>query len=97
MYNTEPTQRPWRISDKVPDAIICIGEPDSHTDYYGGKLIAESVTKSNAELIVKAVNCHDEFISVIKTILGSIEEGESFHCTENNRKMLQEALIKAKQ
>jgi len=43
-----PTQRPWRISDKSKDAIICIGEPEQgNTDYYGGFLIAESVNQAN--------------------------------------------------
>ena len=69
MNKDQATKRPWSISYKIGDAIICIGEPETNgTDYYGGKLICESVEPSNAKLIVKAVNCHDELVNAINNI-----------------------------
>ncbi len=34
-------------------------------------------------------------IDALKTVLGSIEDGDNFHCTENNRKFLEGVIAKA--
>lgn len=85
------TPRPWSISYKIGDAIICIGETETYgTDYYGGKLICESVEPSNAKLIVKAVNCHDDLVEALKQAKSFIK-GMTGECPN----IIEQALSKA--
>ncbi len=48
-------------------------------------------SRANAALIAAA----QDLLDIVKTVLGHIEEGESFHCTENNRKLLTSIIHKA--
>ena len=46
---------------------------EESTDYYGGNMVAESVTPANARLIARAVNAHDDLLAAGKAILADID------------------------
>lgn len=103
--NNQATPRPWRfkIYTEFHIKFTCIESNDGrickikHYPHYGD-------TEANAKLIVKAVNCHDELVSVLNNTeealkviaddLCQCEEGRScnYHRLYSEVK---EALIKA--
>jgi len=71
------TPTPWRIGNHggeiVADSserIFINGaiEKDS-VEYYGGFLVAESISQPNAAFIVLAVNMHDELVEAVKRVV----------------------------
>lgn len=63
---TSPTPGPWRlgrVGSVVSDHPVQGMSGSDAVEYYGGHLICESVTESNARLIVEAVLITRDFIS----------------------------------
>jgi hypothetical protein len=65
------TPTPWRLGKS--GAIVCETPiPEMRSDipenqeFYGGHLVAESVTKANAEFIVLVCNSHEELLEAAK-------------------------------
>ncbi len=94
MSKDNSTPRPWSISYKVGDAIICIGETEAKgAEYYGGKLICESVEPSNARLIVRAVN-RDHVLEELVEGLLAIKHAIKLGYYGNAINIIEEALLK---
>jgi len=67
------TPTPWRRG-KASDAIVAdapLRPFDSPEDvaYYGGYLIAESVTVANQDFIVRACNVHEELLEALRELV----------------------------
>lgn len=63
------TPLPWRVGKTgcvVADVPVPGLQGSDDTDYYGGHLICESVTPSNAEFIVRACNSHQPLLDVVR-------------------------------
>lgn len=74
------TPTPWRRG-KASDAIVADAPVRPFDDaedvaYYGGYLVAESVTVANQEFIVRACNAHDELVAALKR---AVETIRAFH------------------
>ena len=79
--NDGTTPRPWRVhlgrsvmtwvTAESPKGLEGIkgATGEESTEYYGGNMIAESVTPANARLIVRAVNAHDDLLAAAKAAL----------------------------
>lgn len=73
---TSPTARPWRIGR--PGAVVAdepvLEGPCGSDDrgYYGGYLVCESITPSNAALVVQAVNAHDNLMTLLRAITTAV-------------------------
>lgn len=62
------TPLPWRVGKTgsvVADAPVPGLRGSDDTDYYGGHLICESVTPSNAEFIVRACNSYQPMLDLL--------------------------------
>lgn len=74
---TKHTPGPYRIgkhgnsivSDSTVDGMSGANEPE----YYGGNMVAESVTPANAALIVHRVNVHEELVGALERIEARIK------------------------
>lgn len=71
----KPTPRPWKIDDN-PQLPLGIIQDDE--DGYGIAEFAYDHAKdrANAELIVRAVNCHDELIEAVSRFLDHALNGK---------------------
>ncbi len=71
-----PTPGPWRVSDKAGDAVISMPasvrpsafNSDYHMKYYGGFLIAESISPENRALIASA----PELLAALKNLHNTV-------------------------
>lgn len=96
------TPTPWREGNE-PTGSIVADEPvpgldgSDDTDFYGGHLVAESVTPSNREFIVRACNAHDDLLAAAQDAqcACSIKERDSGHLAGCWMPALQEAIAKA--
>jgi len=75
------TATPWKkgtykncITAETNDGLTINGAyQDEAIDYYGGYLIAESVSKNNAQFIVKACNSHEELIDALEGMVDTFK------------------------
>lgn len=73
--NSKATERPWKLID-YGDGDIEITDLEQQ---FGACRVREesnenrAMMKANAELIVRAVNCHDELVAGIEYLLNSVE------------------------
>lgn len=68
MAKSAITPVPWRVGNwgsVVADAAVPEMPGSDSTDYYGGHLVCESVTPSNAEFIVRACNLHQPMLDLL--------------------------------
>lgn len=73
----EPTKRPWsQAGIAFPDSDrpwTNIWGPRASPDHQSGPMIAREVSLPDAELIVRAVNAHDDLLAVCRELLDSAE------------------------
>lgn len=69
------TPTPWRtgipgtvVADSSDGITIGGATGQENVDYYGGNLIGESISKANAEHIVKCVNAYSEMLEALVLI-----------------------------
>lgn len=70
------TPTPWRIGKGhcvVADEPVPGMDGSDAIEYYGGHLIAESITTENCEHIVRCVNSHDALVAQMINALELIE------------------------
>lgn len=66
------TPGPWKYNGR--DAIVSetpvegLSNSDDAYRYYGGHIVCESVTRTNAEFIVRACNSHDDLVAACEAI-----------------------------
>src|SRR6185437_12871862 len=78
------------ISDKTPEKYIgASGHND--TDYYGGFLIAESISSHDAKLIAAA----PELLEALQILAGDVEKGPVKFTMEEKLKIARDAIKKA--
>lgn len=68
---TQPTKRPWHIT-KIGNIRSSNDIGIANMDYFE-KSVEEY--KANSELIIKAVNCHDELVEALKELNRSSGKG----------------------
>jgi hypothetical protein len=68
---SKATPRPWTLSSDVEHSCCYRSAIRNEKD----DLIAEA-DKADAELIVRAVNCHDELISALEFLLTEFKDGD---------------------
>lgn len=64
------TATPWRVGRKgcvVADVPVPGMGGNDDVAYYGGHMVAESVTEANAAFIVKVVNLHEQLVAALRT------------------------------
>jgi hypothetical protein len=69
------TKTPWRAGRGCVVADVPVpgmGGSDA-VEYYGGHLVAESITAENVEFIVRACNSHDALIEKLKAQFHAVD------------------------
>ena len=83
---TQSTKRPWRMTQtSMPSQLLLQGG-----ELKDGNSFSIQMSKENAGLIVKAVNCHDDFISLAQSVM-------KLDCPEHIHVMAYQLLKKASQ
>lgn len=104
MTQSKHTPTPWRYKHSTrPDNT---GGYDTAIIDIKNKIIAETFqnvdegdsrdSKANAELIVKAVNCHDELIEAITLAIGLLQDNQPSKVDHHALEVLKQALSKTR-
>jgi hypothetical protein len=89
--NVESTQEPVRTSTPTPWRIgdaghTVFGPPNGNPS---PTMVAQSVRKEDAQLIIRAVNAHEELVELVKGLRSFFEEGS------HEAKVIDQAIAKA--
>lgn len=95
---SEHTPGPWKRHEVSKDDDYPIDIFDQNDNQVasvlcdmGNRHMQQDEVLANANLIASA----PELLDIVKTVLGCIEEGQPFHCSENNRILLDNLVKKA--
>lgn len=75
------TPTPWFISTKYPQIIVAKTGEYSVTgahefDFFGGYLVAESMSEENVRYILHCVNMHDQLVCTLRKMIYSLRMHE---------------------
>ena len=85
------TPTPWKVVDN-PDLPLGIVEVDEDGSGICNMEFDHERDKANAEIIVRAVNCHDELVYVVETMLFNYRNSHS----EQRKTRLESLLARAR-